>query len=731
MGGVAGHAGVFSTAHDIGLYAAALLQKLRDNTGPFPLKQSTLQLMTQPEQPSTTGSTAFNSDLFTASQLRAANQAQAYAIADGTKPAAPGLAPNYPAMKGVNLRGYGWDIDTAFSKPRGAIFPIGSFGHTGFTGTSLWMDPASDTYVILLANAIHPRGGAPISNLRGQVATAAAKALGFACPTHTICDAEVTAGSTDVGLTQTPTNAVILSEGAGPHPAPQSKDPDAATPATEAQTISASASRYPEASASGLISPQKDSGLQPLGYALADSGKTVTSQQCAAAECDPLITGSQIAALPLKTLTGIDVLESTHFTALKGHKNLGILTNQTGLDSHGHRTIDVLYSLLPTPYSLTTIFTPEHGLTGTLDREGIASSTDTSTHLPVISLYGKPSDRRPTHDQLKNLDAVLVDLQDAGVHFWTYEAATGYFLEAAALEKSQYQHDLEIIILDRPNPVGGVAVQGPVSDPGTESYINYMPLPIRHGLTLGELMRYANATKHLDAHLTVIPMQHWSRTQFYADTGLPWINPSPNLRSPEAALRYPALGLIEYTNLSVGRGTDHPFSFFGAGISPPLKSVILSEGAGSHPAPQSKDPENSKSTSGAKNLSTSTPWFKAPTVANYLTARNIPGVTFTPTTETIAEDANHYPFHGQTIEAVRLTLTDPTIADTPEIGIEILSALHHLYPTQFNLARAMPLVCNKATMDALTRGDDPRSIAATWQPSLVAFRAATKPYLLY
>jgi uncharacterized protein YbbC (DUF1343 family) len=209
-------------------------------------------------------------------------------------------------------------------------------------------------------------------------------------------------------------------------------------------------------------------------------------------------------------------------------------------------------------------------------------------------------------------------------------------------------------------------------------------------------------------------MQHWQRSQFFADTGLPWINPSPNLRGPEAALRYPALGLIETTNLSVGRGTDHPFSFFGAGI-PPTK------------------PSTSTATGGLTDTNSPaiTAWFKATEVSNYLTARHIPGVTFTPITEPIAEDANHYPYHGQTIEAVRLTLTDPTIADTPELGIEILSALHRLYPTQFQLAKAQTLLCSRATLDALTRGDDPRTIAATWQPALAAFRAATKPYLLY
>jgi SSS family transporter len=644
MGGVAGHAGVFSTAHDISLYASALLEKLLHNTGPFPLKQSTLQLMTQPEQPG-----------HNPSQIPAANAAQAAAIKAGEQGTLPGLAPHYPAIKGQDLRGYGWDIDTAFSKPRGMIFPIGSFGHTGFTGTTLWMDPTSDTYVVLLSNAVHPRGNTPISNLRGQVATAAAQAL------HLYANA--------------------------------------------------AASRYPEASASGLIGQARE-GLQPLGYALPNSGKT---------------------------LTGIDVLEQSHAAALttlahshNNHLTLGLLTNQNGLDSHGHRTIDYLYQLRTENLQLTTLFAAEHGLTGTQDTTAIGPEVDPTTHLTVTGLYGVgAASRHPTHDQLKDLDAVVIDLQDAaGVHFWTYESVLGYFLEAASTEKTQYHHTLEIIVLDRPNPVGGLAVQGPVSDPGRESYINYMPLPVRHGMTFGELARYIVGTKHLETTLTVVPMQHWQRSMFYADTGLPWVNPSPNLRSPEAALRYPALGLIEYNNISVGRGTDHPFSFFGAGIPPTKPSTSTATGgladAGS---PTTTGAPGSSGT----RVSTPAPtaWFKATEVANYLTARNIPGVTFTPTAETIAEDANHYPFHGQTIEAVRVTLTDPKQTDTPELGIEILAALHHLYPTQFNLPRAMPLVCNQATMDALTRGDDPKTIATTWQPALDQFKSTRTPYLIY
>jgi SSS family transporter len=697
MGGVAGHAGVFSTAHDVSLYASALLEKLLHNTGPFPLKQSTLQLMTTPEQPG-----------HTPNQIAAANAAEQSAISAGDKPTLPGLAPHYPAIPGQNLRGYGWDIDTAFSKPRGAIFPIGSFGHTGFTGTSLWMDPASDTYVILLANAIHPRGGTPISNLRGQVATAAALALRLEQPS----------GLKGTGFS--PSVPSPPQAGASALEGATTPDPDA----LHRRLSDAEAARR-----KATVAELKKDYSKWLD-------QDVRGPICQDPTPNTVPTPNGWTCLA-NTLTGIDVLEQTHFAALKDVHKIALFTNQSGLDAQGRRTVDVLLSLIPYPLSLSLLFSPEHGLTTNLDTVQIANSTDPTTHLPIISLYGAhPSDRRPTHDQLKDLDAVVIDLQDAGVHFWTYEAAVGYFLEAASTEQTQYHHDLEIILLDRPNPIGGVAMEGPISDPGLESYVNYMPLPVRHGLTLGELARYIVATKHLATHLSVVPMQHWSRTEYFAQTGLPWTNPSPNLRSPEAAILYPALGLIETTNLSVGRGTAQPFSFFGAGLAPTKPSNSTATGgltdstspttpggpfiAGPHPA-----------MSGEPQPSTPKAWFQATEVANYLTARNIPGVTFTPTSEAIAETADHYPFHGQTIEAVRVTLTDPKVADTPELGIEILAALHHLYPTQFNLARAMPLVCNKATMDALTRGDAPRDIAATWQPALTAFRTATAPYLLY
>ncbi len=429
MGGVAGHAGVFSTAHDVSVFAQALLDRRAGRPSAFPLKQSTVELMTTPEQPG-------------------------HLPSDLDQPAG-GVAATYPSRSGREVRGLGWDIDSAFSRPRGEVFPVGSFGHTGFTGTSLWMDPGSDTYVVLLANAVHPRGRPPISHLRGDVATAVARALGV------------------------------------------------------------------QGGASGGV------------------------------------------------LTGIDVLESTKFAALRevaerhgGRLRLGLLTNQTGIDRERRRTIDVLKedAAKAVPgLELTVLFSPEHGIAGAVDSTKIGNSRDTATGLPVLSLYGaKDADRRPKPEDLARIDAVVVDLQDAGVRFYTYEAVLGYFVEACA------KAGKELIVLDRPVLVGGVEVEGPISDAGLESYTDYMPIAVRHGMTMGELARFYNGEKALGAKVTVVPMQGWRRAEYFDETGLPWVNPSPNLQTERAAVVYPAFGFLETTNLSIGRGSSTPFEVAGA-----------------------------------------------------------------------------------------------------------------------------------------------------------------------
>ena len=279
-----------------------------------------------------------------------------------------------------------------------------------------------------------------------------------------------------------------------------------------------------------------------------------------------------------------------------GRLNLGILTNVAGLDSRGQRTIDLIATdatkAVPAIH-LTTLFAAEHGLSAKQETTAIKAEFDSATNLPITSLYGpKPGDRRPTHSQLKDLDAVVIDLQDVGNRFWTFDTAMAYFLEASAEERRVYEHDLEIIVLDHPNPSSGTdfAVQGPVSDGGRQSYIDYTPLPARHGMTIGELARYYNGEATATAQPTrdlrrrnhspqgrtvepqrdskhISPSSPWNtgtRSQYLDTTGIPWTPPSPNLRSLTAATLYPGVGLFETTNLSVGRGTDTSFEHFGA-----------------------------------------------------------------------------------------------------------------------------------------------------------------------
>jgi len=618
MGGVAGHAGVFSDAHDISLFAQALLDKLLHNTGPFPLEQSTLKLMTSPAEPGAS-LVDLNYREFQCLALQSTIPAK---LTNSPCPSMLSEPMTYPSVTGHNVRGLGWDIDSSYSRPRGEIFRIGSFGHTGFTGTSLWIDPSSDSYVILLANSVHPRGNPTISPLRGEVATAAAKALGIG------------AAITEVPL---PPNTSVCSVAA-------------------------------------------------------------------------------LSICPPKVLTGIDVLERSKFEALTGiaakhggRLRLGLLTNQTGVDAEGRRTIDILRGA-DNGIQLVRLFSPEHGLFGEKDSTTIDQETDTASGLKVVSLYGaKDADKRPKPEDLKDLDAVVVDLQDAGVRFYTYETVVGYFLEASACEAAR-GHDLNIVVLDRPDPIAGVAVEGPVSDMAA-SYIDYMPEPVRGGMTLGELAQYmraehpgvcGDAPADARAHLTVVRMLGWRRGEFFDQTGVKWVNPSPNLRSMEEEVLYPGLGILDYTNVSVGRGTAMPFEIFGAGSSPATKD----------------SPAESA-------------WFDGKAVAAYLTARRIPGVRFEATRFAVAEDASHYPYHGQTIEGVRLTVTDRAALDSPELGIEVLSALHHLYPAQFKLDKAAGLVANAETMAALERGDDPKAIAAGWAAGLDAFKARRAKYLLY
>jgi uncharacterized protein YbbC (DUF1343 family) len=380
--------------------------------------------------------------------------------------------------------------------------------------------------------------------------------------------------------------------------------------------------------------------------------------------------------------TGIDVLEEHDFDVLKSadasKRKIGLVTNQTGLDAEGRRTIDVLASA--PGISLDAIFSPEHGATGTVDDIHVADSKDAVTGIPIHSVYGgTDAARRPSQDVLKTLDAVVFDVQDAGARFYTYETTLGYFLEGAA------KAGIEMIVLDRPNPINGAFVQGPVSDSGHESFTDYYQVPVRHGMTMGELAQMFNAERGINARLKVVSMEGWLRGDWFDSTGLTWVNPSPNLKSFQANMLYPGVAVIEGTNVSVGRGTDTPFEWVGA------------------------------------------PWIKSKELADYMNARAISGVRFVPVS--FMPSASNYA--GQLCQGVSIVLLDRNTLDAPEMGMELASALYKLYPRDFKLERIKDLLVNQSVYDALQAGTDPRRIAQDWRQRTQQFEDLRQKYLLY
>jgi len=340
------------------------------------------------------------------------------------------------------LRGLGWDVDSPFSGERGELFPIGSYGHTGFTGTSLWLDPRSNTYVILLTNAVHPHLRPVITSLRGRVATIVAASLGIETP-----------------------------------------------------------------------------GVSLAGYNETLSGAGVHRE---------ITRNGQVR-------TGLDVWEEEGCRALQG-KRSGLITNQTGIDREGSRNLD---RMLAAGVQVSALYSPEHGIAGKEDREGIGNSVDAKNGIKVWSLFADKN-RRPTPEMLRGIDALVFDIQDIGTRFYTYVSTMAYAMEEAARAKIPYY------VLDRPNPLTGVHVEPPLLDRDKLSFIGYFPLPLRHGMTMGELAALFNAENHLGADLTVVRMKGWERGDWFDSTGLPWVNPSPNIRSLTAALLYPGVALLEY-----------------------------------------------------------------------------------------------------------------------------------------------------------------------------------------
>jgi uncharacterized protein YbbC (DUF1343 family)/CubicO group peptidase (beta-lactamase class C family) len=542
MGGVAGHAGLFSAADDVSIFCQMMIDegRLRSRSGMTArrlLSAATIHRMVSPESP-----------------------------------------PWIPS-----IRGYGWDIDSAFSSPRGELFPVGSYGHTGFTGTSVWIDPGTETYVILLANSVHPYRRPAISSLRSKVATVVAAAVGTRA---------------DEGIP----SAIERSVGYD----------------------------------------------RPYGL----SGVLERSD---------------------RTQTGIDVLESENFGPLRG-KRVGLITNQTGVDASGRRTIDLLRDA--DGVKLVALFSPEHGIAGK-ENDKVSLGKDAATGLPVYSLYGEA--QRPSEEMLRGIDALVFDIQDAGVRFYTYTTTMGYAMEEAA------KRHIAFYVLDRPNPLGGEAIEGPMLDRDRLSFVGYFPMPVRYGMTIGELARMFNGEDKIGVDLHVIAMKDWHRQDLFEATGVAWTPPSPNLRNLDAALLYPGIEILQAGGVSVGRGTDTPFELFGA------------------------------------------PWIHARELSDQLNQRFMPGVRFVPTEFTPTSE----PYKDQLCEGISLVITDRATLNSTLMGFEVASALWKLYPKQFAIDKIVELTGSAEAVERLKSSDSPARILLDEADSIAAFEAIRSKYLLY
>jgi len=535
MGGIAGHAGMFSTADDLSRFAQMMI-----NGG----------------------------------ELDGVRVVSSLTVTKFTEPQSP---PDQSI-----LRGLGWDIDSPFSTTRGELFPLGSFGHTGFTGTSMWIDPSTKTYVILLANSVHPDLRPALVPLRAKVATIVAAAEGSSAQKVTI-----------------------------------------------------------------------------TGY-----NETLTGP---GARREVARTGA--------TRSGLDVLVEQKFQPFQG-KRIGLITNHTGIDRQGRRNIDLMRAA---GIQMAAIFSPEHGFLGTEDRPGIKDTTDPASGIKVLSLYGET--RRPTPTMLRGIDALVFDIQDVGARFYTYETTMAYAMQEAA------QARIPFYVVDRPNPITGTRVEGPLMDSANTSFVgSFAKLPVRHGMTMGELARLFNGENKTGADLKVIAMEDWNRGDWLDSTNLPWVTPSPNLRSLKAATLYPGLCLLEYSkNYSVGRGTDAPFEQVGADFI------------------------------GGREL------------AAYLNQRLIPGVRVYPTSFKPTESN----FKGVRVEGVRFEITNRELFDATRMGLEVAAALEKLYPGKIDFAASKRLIGSDDVIRRLQAGEDPRTIAQSFAESVAAFMQMREQYLLY
>lgn len=531
MGGVAGHAGLFVTSDDLAKYARMFLNGGELN-GKRIFKQETVRMMTSVQSP-----------------------------------------------KGLPRRGLGWDIDSPYAGPRGALFPVGSYGHTGWTGTRIWIDPFSQTFVIFLSNRNHPSEKGSVIGLQRQLGTLAARSI------------------EDFDFTQV----------AGALPP--------------------------------LVKKYESPVLRP--------------------KVGPV-------------LSGIDMLKRNKFRQLRGRR-IGLITNHTGIDRERNTTIDLLHNA--PGLKLVALFSPEHGIRGNLDQAEIKDDRDQKTGLPIYSLYG--NSRRPTQEQLKGIDTLVFDIQDIGCRFYTYISTMTYGMEEAAKE------GLRFVVLDRPNPIGP-AIDGPVLT-GERSFVGIHEIPVRHGMTVGELARFINAERKFGTDLGVIRCQGGSPFQWFDATGQPWKNPSPNIRRLNAAILYPAVGLMEFCKLSVGRGTDTPFEILGAPYMDDLKlATALNQ--------------------------------NAPAGIRFVPFR------FTPTSSVFA---------GQECGGVQIILADREVFSSSELNLHLATTLQKLYHEKLNLPRMSKLMGDGKTLNAILAGEPIGEIRKKVVRDLADFQERRKPYLLY
>ena len=380
-----------------------------------------------------------------------------------------------------------------------------------------------------------------------------------------------------------------------------------------------------------------------------------------------------IASFDAGTLAGIDVLRRDQFASLKG-KRVGLVTNHTGRANDGTPTIDLLAQA--EGVKLVALFSPEHGIRGELDAK-VGDGTDVKTGLPVYSLYGVRT--KPSPEQLKTIDILVYDIQDIGCRFYTYSSTLGICLEAAGVV------GIPVLVLDRPNPIGADIVEGPVRDAGPGSFVAYHDIPLRHGMTFGELAKLFNSERNLKADLTVVSCANYRRGTAYDETNLPWVDPSPNMRHLTAALVYPGVGILETTNISVGRGTERPFEWLGA------------------------------------------PWINGRELARDLNARNLPGVRFVPVSRT----PNASVHKDQSCGGVDVLVKDWSAVKPVELGLHIAAALRKLYPDDWQTKNLNRLLVHQPTLDGILAGKAVAELVAGWQPQLQAFEARRAKVLIY